>query len=348
MSTELSLVSKVNNPEAFVVGLGKSFAESQMFGCKTQAQGVVLALHCMMTNKSPLEIMQRYHLVEGKLSMRADAMLASFQQAGGEFDWNQTGENGVAELKLTRGEKTVVSRYTMDDAKKANLIKAGGGWDKSPANMLRARAASNGVRMIYPECVLGTYTPEEIEDMPAASATPPQVGGDAGDCTESQSPIVSQPEQRTGKAGRPRKAAVATSASQPTETIIDAEATPVSVAPVAPVAPAVAPTATVQADSAASIMSKSSDPVSEIAAMKAELIGLGRLTEAAWQATLTKLNVPTGPTDADRLRLITQQSVSRIHGWLNMNVIDARAKAVQPKTEPTKQPANQRQDEVPL
>jgi hypothetical protein len=37
-------------------------------------------------------------------------------------------------------------------------------WKNYPRAMLRARCVSEGIRSVYPGCVVGVYTPEEIQD----------------------------------------------------------------------------------------------------------------------------------------------------------------------------------------
>jgi hypothetical protein len=37
--------------------------------------------------------------------------------------------------------------------------------------MLRARCISEGIRTVYPGCVVGTYTAEELEEIPAPTET---------------------------------------------------------------------------------------------------------------------------------------------------------------------------------
>ncbi len=140
--------------------------ESGMFGCSNEAQGRVLALACIAENKNPIELARVYHIIDKRLSMRADAMLAEFRKMGGKVIWTATGDDGVAaKAKFTfEGVETEIG-FTIDDAKRAKLIRAGGNWEKDPGAMLRARTTSKAIRMLCPEIVAGYYTPEEIEDM---------------------------------------------------------------------------------------------------------------------------------------------------------------------------------------
>jgi hypothetical protein len=47
-------------------------------------------------------------------------------------------------------------------------------WKSYPRQMLRSRCISEGIRTVFPGVVVGTYTPEEVEDMaPAPRQAPP-------------------------------------------------------------------------------------------------------------------------------------------------------------------------------
>jgi hypothetical protein len=52
--------------------------------------------------------------------------------------------------------------FTMDDAKRAGLIKPEGGWDKYPANMLRWRAIGYCADIVFPDVIGGMLRPEEL------------------------------------------------------------------------------------------------------------------------------------------------------------------------------------------
>lgn len=157
------MFDRIQDPMAFAGHVGKAFAASGMFGCKNLAQGQVLALACILEKRNPLELMRTYHIISGKLSMRADAMLAEFRRRGGKIKWLKTGEDGLeARGKWSYDGNALEVGFTLAEAKRAGLVKAGGNWEKFPDAMLRARAISKAIRMIAPEIVAGCYAPEEL------------------------------------------------------------------------------------------------------------------------------------------------------------------------------------------
>jgi len=56
------------------------------------------------------------------------------------------------------------SLYTIEDAKKANLVKSGGSWEKNPSDMLFARCISRLRRRLAPDIATKAYVEGELED----------------------------------------------------------------------------------------------------------------------------------------------------------------------------------------
>lgn len=154
---------QITDPLRFAGLMGQAFNNSGMFGCKNLAQGHVLALACVLERRNPLELVRTYHVIDGKLSMRADAMQAEFERRGGKIKWIDIGDNSDrATAKWTYGGQTLEISYTMAEAQQAGLVRPNSGWVKNPASMLRARLVSKAVRLLCPSIVAGTYTPEEL------------------------------------------------------------------------------------------------------------------------------------------------------------------------------------------
>jgi len=203
----VSTYDKVQDPMTAATQLGEWIAKSGMFGCERVEQGAILAMQCLVERKAPLELAKHYHIIGGKLSLRADAMLALYRERGGKVQWLQFDDQG-AKAKWAYDGNNVEIAYTSDDARRAGLLPArpGSGWAKFPAEMLRARLISKAVRMLAPEVVTGTYTPEEIEDIqrpqpaqvvigavsPAAQAFPVEVSVAQAEIVEEAATLTPQ------------------------------------------------------------------------------------------------------------------------------------------------------------
>jgi hypothetical protein len=151
--------------------MGQAMARSGMFGITKVEQGIVLALTSLMERKSVTELAREFHIIEGKLTMRADSMQAKFQQDSGRIHWKQTDEL-VCEAIFSHPEYCpdgVTVKVTLDELKASGVAVGRGGelktnYAKHPRQMLRARAISEGVRMVDPKVIVGVYTPEEVSD----------------------------------------------------------------------------------------------------------------------------------------------------------------------------------------
>lgn len=165
-----SIYSKIQDPLVAIREMGEMIASSGMFGCTKAEQGMVLAMQCLAENKAPLELAKTYHILDGKLSMRADAMLGRFLATGGEVQWVRR-DNEVVEALWSYGKsKDVPIKCTIEDMKSNGVAMDKSGkylktnWQRHPRQMLTARVISEAVRLLAPQLVAGVYTPEEVQD----------------------------------------------------------------------------------------------------------------------------------------------------------------------------------------
>jgi hypothetical protein len=140
-------------------------ANSRMFGFKTQDEALAIMLLCQGEGLHPAVALRDYHVISGRPSMKSDAMLARFQQAGGSVKWSRYDETGVSGVFSHPAGGSVEITWTIEQAKAANLS-GKDVWKAYPRAMLRARCISEGIRTVFPACIVGTYTPEEIDAMP--------------------------------------------------------------------------------------------------------------------------------------------------------------------------------------
>lgn len=166
----INIYDRITDPVAAMVAIGTAIAKSRFFGADNVDQGTVLALECMKRGLSPLMLQERYHIIEGKLSMRADAMLAEFNRSGGKHRIvSRTEERAEIELEFN-GQKYSES-FTWEEAKgepfvygKEQKIKKNWATPRARKQMLWARVVSDSIRALMPGVNSGRYTPEECED----------------------------------------------------------------------------------------------------------------------------------------------------------------------------------------
>lgn len=157
----------------FITDMGKTLADSRMLKLKNPQQGAAVILASICEGITPFQLMKEYHIMDdGGMSMKADVMLAKFNAAGGKHQWINTGDDGSeAVLRLIWGGQDIQVSYSIDDAKRAGLVRAKSNWEKDPGSMLRARATSKGVRMVMPGIVAGVYCPEDFDQTELPPAT---------------------------------------------------------------------------------------------------------------------------------------------------------------------------------
>jgi hypothetical protein len=175
------IYQQIADPVSAIETIGKAITLSRIFGCQNEAQGQVLALECLAKKLPPLALAEQYHLIDGKLSMKADAMLAGFEDAEGQYEIKEYSPD-ACEILFIRGKNKLTVRITWEMAQqekwpfgKGKELKTNWSTPIGRQDMLWARVVSRGVRRLAPGVVCGRYTPEEItdfgDDRPTAKPT---------------------------------------------------------------------------------------------------------------------------------------------------------------------------------
>ncbi len=148
-----------------------SVARSGLFGVKTPDQAMALMLIAQAEGLHPAIAARDYHVINGRPALRADAMLARFQSAGGKVEWGEYTDTRVVGTFAHPQGGSVRIEWTTKMAQDAGLTR-NPTWKSYPRQMLRARCISEGIRTIYPGVTVGTYTPEEAADMEPVRTQP--------------------------------------------------------------------------------------------------------------------------------------------------------------------------------
>ena len=119
---------------------------------------------------APMQAIQNIAVINGRPSLWGDAMLALVQahpecEDVEEDDTGAISKNGVATCIVKRkGRKPVRRRFSVDDAKKAQLWTKKGPWAQYPERMLQMRARSWALRDAFPDVLKGLGQIEEARD----------------------------------------------------------------------------------------------------------------------------------------------------------------------------------------
>ena len=144
--------------------MAKAIADSRLFGLTDVNQVLALGMVAQAEGHAFATAARDYHVIQGRPALKADAMMARFQAAGGKVNWEvYTDERVTGNFSHPNGGTLSVT-WTIEQARSIGLVKPGSGWQKFPRAMLRSRCISEGIRSVYPGSVTGFYSPEEVQD----------------------------------------------------------------------------------------------------------------------------------------------------------------------------------------
>ena len=143
--------------------MASAVAKSGLFGVKTSEQAMALMLIAQAEGMHPAIAARDYHVIQGRPALKTDAMLARFQAAGGKVNWETYTDDQVTGMFSHPQGGSIAITWTMEQAKRIGLA-GKDNWRNYPRAMLRARCISEGIRTVYPGCVVGTYSVEEVQD----------------------------------------------------------------------------------------------------------------------------------------------------------------------------------------
>lgn len=158
-------------PISDIQQMATAVAKSGLFGIKTPDQGVALMLIAQAEGLHPAIAARDYHVIQGRPALKTDAMLARFQQAGGKVEWKTYTDDEVTGVFSHPQGGSLTVTWTMKQAKQIGLA-GKDNWRNYPRAMLRARCISEGIRSVYPGCVVGVYSVEETQDFTDAPQKP--------------------------------------------------------------------------------------------------------------------------------------------------------------------------------
>lgn len=114
---------------------------------------------------NPVVAMQGIHIIKGRPSVGYEIRAERMRAYGYNYEIVEQ-DNTHCTLEISRhGQPLGLSDFSIEDARRAGLIKGGGAYEKTPRNMMFARALTNAQRWFAPEALGGVAlpTPEEAE-----------------------------------------------------------------------------------------------------------------------------------------------------------------------------------------
>ena len=152
--------------------MAKAFVSSGMFtDTKQISQAIVKIQAGKELGLPPVYSMQNINLIRGRLTSSANVMamlIKSSEKYTYKIKGHDDNQCSIDFFELDKDKWAFIgnSTFTMEDAKRADLVKPDSGWMKFPRAMLFSRAISQGARIYAPDAIGGMYTDEEIRSIP--------------------------------------------------------------------------------------------------------------------------------------------------------------------------------------
>lgn len=168
-TTALAVRELTPNVIDMAMKLAPTFKDSRLFGVATEAQAAAICLKGYELGLSLTASFELIHVIDSKPTISPRGALALILNSplleNLEIKDETDASGAPCACSVTMKRKNgfgYTARFTMDDAKRAGLIKAGSGWEKYPANMLRARAIGFAADMVFPDVLGGLKRSDEL------------------------------------------------------------------------------------------------------------------------------------------------------------------------------------------
>jgi len=157
-----------------LVVAGDILGKTDIVGARNSSEGFTIACICHQQGITYAQFAETYHLVFGRISKRADAMLADLVRMGGTYKVKaRTADKASIEISFGGNKQTFTLTWadtqeeTFPYKKDGRALKEQYSTPRGRTQMMWARVLSDGIRAICPQANAGYYTPEEVEDFAA-------------------------------------------------------------------------------------------------------------------------------------------------------------------------------------
>lgn len=183
MSTDVTVRSTANESDGFEMK-PRTLEEAMKFceimansdlvpnGYKGKPGNIMVAIQ--MGNElgmTPMRALRSIAVINGRASIWGDDMLAMVLASPVcEYvhESESTDKEGICKLKR-KGCAEQVSRFTLEDAKRAGLLGKQGPWQTNTSRMLKLRARGFGLRDTFADVLAGLVSAEEALDLPSTA-----------------------------------------------------------------------------------------------------------------------------------------------------------------------------------
>lgn len=174
-------------------------------GMRRNAPAVAAAiLHGREVGFGPMTALAQTHVIEGRVSISAEAMRALVLQHGHHIRIGEmSGGSCTIAGRRAGDDHWVTVTWTLEDARRAGLA-AKNVWKSYPRQMLLARATTELLRAVFPDVIHGLMSTEELDELVTAPS-------------EAQAAITGPEKPKTSTVSRKRAQARQNEISGPVE-----------------------------------------------------------------------------------------------------------------------------------
>lgn len=169
MSNEVAVRNETGNTMMSLQTIEKManyiFASKILGKDATMEQTVAIMLVAQAENRHPVSAAQDYWIIQGRPALKAQTILARFQDAGGTVKWHELSDtNADATFSHPQGGELRIA-WDIDRAKKAGYYDRNPKYKTEPRTQLRCRTISEGVKAVYPRVLSGMAPEVDVEDI---------------------------------------------------------------------------------------------------------------------------------------------------------------------------------------
>lgn len=136
---------------------------ARCFGVTSEAQAAAIMLKGYELGLSLSGSFEFIHIIQGKPALSPRGALALIMQSplNGGIKIEDGKDKCTVTMKRADTEFEYTVTWTMEDAKRAGIVKDGSGWEHYPANMLRWRTVGFCADVVFPDVIGGMKRADE-------------------------------------------------------------------------------------------------------------------------------------------------------------------------------------------
>jgi len=146
-----------------ITAIAPTMHQARLFGVSSPDQAAAIMLKGFELGLGLTASFEFVDVIQGKPTLSPRGALAIIQQSPECAGIQITDGDDYCEVTMKRRNGfSHTIRFTMDDAKRAGLVKPDSGWDRYPKNMLRWRAVGYAADVVFPDVIGGMKRADEF------------------------------------------------------------------------------------------------------------------------------------------------------------------------------------------